>query len=187
MMTPIGKGSLPRVGGIHPRILWPGSKLVQVIQMFLRLLSTFFPTSPTSMLRMSSSTNSLTSASQIEVEYNGSNDGCHDNKYSPRGSGQAHQRIHQLAWPRLWLSLMELMLGVLLASQSKSRQKSRRIVKKPKKLQRSEKFAKNIGSEKRLPKHRASVNKELELPLKLRQFFKLFLLSLEALAILLLL
>ena len=44
--------------------------------------------------------------------------------------------------------------------------KSRRIVKKSKRPQRSEKFAKAIGSEERLPKHRSSV-KELELPLEL--------------------
>ena len=35
---------------------------------------------------------------------------------------------------------------------------SRKIVKKSKKPQRSEKFAKAIGSEERLPKHRSSVN-----------------------------
>ena len=35
----------------------------------------------------------------------------------------------------------------------KNSSKSRRIVKKPKKLQRSEKIAKAIGSEERLPKH----------------------------------
>ena len=36
--------------------------------------------------------------------------------------------------------------------------KSRRIVKKSKKRQSSEKFAKAIGSEERLLKHRSSVN-----------------------------
>ena len=36
--------------------------------------------------------------------------------------------------------------------------KSQKIVKKSKKPQRSEKFAKAIGSEERLPKHRSSVN-----------------------------
>ena len=55
---------------------------------------------------------------------------------------------------------------------SKSRQKSRRIVKEPKRLQRSEKFAKNIGSEERLPKDRSSVNKKLELPLKTLTVFQ---------------
>ena len=45
------------------------------------------------------------------------------------------------------------------------------------KLQRSEKFPKAIGSEERLPKHWSSVNKELELPLKLCQFFEIFLLG----------
>ena len=35
---------------------------------------------------------------------------------------------------------------------------SQRIVKKPEKPQRSEKFAKAIGLEERLPKHRSSIN-----------------------------
>ena len=49
----------------------------------------------------------------------------------------------------------------------KKSSKSRRIVKEPKKFQRSEKFAKDIGSKEHLPKHWSSVIKELELPLKL--------------------
>ena len=44
---------------------------------------------------------------------------------------------------------------------------SRKILKKLKKPQRSEKFTKAIGLEERLSKHRFSVNEELELPLKL--------------------
>ena len=52
--------------------------------------------------------------------------------------------------------------------------KSRKIVKKFKKPQKSEKFVKAIGSEEHLPKYRSSVNEELELPLKLWQFFELF-------------
>ena len=88
---------------------------------------------------------------------------------SPRCSGQAYQQTHQLARPRLCLSLMGLMLVVVVvANRSKSLQKvikksskSRRIVNEPKKLQSSEKFAKDIGSEERLPSHRSSV-KELE-------------------------
>ena len=51
--------------------------------------------------------------------------------------------------------------------------KSRRIVKKSKKPQRSEKFAKAIGSEEHLPKHWSSINEELELQLKLWEFFEL--------------
>ena len=43
---------------------------------------------------------------------------------------------------------------------------SRKIVKKSKKPQRSEKFAKAIGSEERLPRHQSSV-KELELSIEL--------------------
>ena len=71
----------------------------------------------------------------------------------------------------MWLNLMGLMLVVVLvASWSKSRQK---VVKKSKnrqrvqKLQSAEKFAKAIGLKKRWPKYRSSVNKELELLLKL--------------------
>ena len=45
--------------------------------------------------------------------------------------------------------------------------KSQRIVKKFKKPQRSEKFAKAIGLEEPLPKHRLFINKKLELPLEL--------------------
>ena len=48
----------------------------------------------------------------------------------------------------------------------KNSSKSRRIVKKPRKPQRSEKFAKAIGSEERLPRHRSTV-KELELSIEL--------------------
>ena len=48
----------------------------------------------------------------------------------------------------------------------KNSSKSRRIVKKPKKPQRSEKIAKAIGSEERLSRHRSSV-KELELLIEL--------------------
>ena len=44
--------------------------------------------------------------------------------------------------------------------------KNQKIVKKLKKPQRSEKFAKVIGSEERLPKHRSSV-KELKLSIEL--------------------
>ena len=53
--------------------------------------------------------------------------------HSPRCSGRAHQRTHQLARPRLWLSLMGLMLVVvLLANRSKSRQKVEELSKSPK-------------------------------------------------------
>ena len=51
--------------------------------------------------------------------------------------------------------------------------KSRKVGKKSRNRQKSEKpqrpgkFAKTIGLEKRLPKHRSSVNKELELLLEL--------------------
>ena len=47
----------------------------------------------------------------------------------------------------------------------KNLSKSWRIVKKPRKPQRSEKFAKTIGSEERLPRHQFTV-KELELSIE---------------------
>ena len=55
----------------------------------------------------------------------GGNDGGHDNEHPPRGSGQVHQRTHQLVRPRLWSSIIRLMeVGVLLvASRSKNCQK----------------------------------------------------------------
>ena len=86
---------------------------------------------------------------------------------SPRCSGRAYQQTHQFARPRLWLSLMGLMLVVVVVvSRSKIRQKVGESSKKPKKPQRSRKFAKAISLEERLPKHQSSV-KELEFPLKL--------------------
>ena len=93
-----------------------------------------------------------------------------------------------LTQSRLWLTMIGLIVVVvvvvvltrsllfrvvLLASWSKSCQKSRRIVKEPKKLQRSEKFTKGIGLEERLPKHRSSINEEVKLPLEFWQFFEL--------------
>ena len=48
--------------------------------------------------------------------------------------------------------------GGAVGKSVKKSSKSRRIVKKSKKPQRSEKFAKAIGSEERLPKHQSSVN-----------------------------
>ena len=72
-------------------------------------------------------------------------------------------KTHQLARPRLWLSMMGLMVEVVLLANrskiwSKSCQKVEESSKSPKSLQRSEKFAKAISSEERLPKHRSSVN-----------------------------
>ena len=60
---------------------------------------------------------------------NGNDDGGHDHEHSLRDSGQEHQWTRQLARPRLWLSLMGLMLVVILvASRSKSWSKSRQKV-----------------------------------------------------------
>ena len=49
--------------------------------------------------------------------------------------------------------------------------KGRRIVKKSEKTSKAWKVAKVIGLEERLPKHRSSVNEELELPLQLSDSF----------------
>ena len=54
----------------------------------------------------------------------------------------------------------------------KKSSKSQRIVKKSKKSQSSEKFAEVIGLEECLPKHRSSIKKELELPLKALTIFR---------------
>ena len=51
-----GEGSLSRVDRVHRKRPWPGPKLVQVIQMFFRLLSTFLPMPLISMLSTSWST-----------------------------------------------------------------------------------------------------------------------------------
>ena len=90
----------------------------------------------------------------------GSDDSGHNDKHSPRGSGREHQWICQLVRPRLWLSMMGLMVKVsdAIGKSIKKSSKSRRIVIKVQKLQRYEKFAKAIGSEERLPKYRSSVN-----------------------------
>ena len=134
------------------------------------------------MLKTSSSSNSSTSVTQIVVGYDGVDDGggC---------SGDFDRKFHQLLTSRLRTSFStdsstnvtqsvvkndEVVgaIGKSVRKLSKSRQKSRRIVKEPKKLQRSEKSAKDIGSEERLPKHRSSVNKELELLLKALTVFR---------------
>ena len=90
----------------------------------------------------------------------GGDDGGHDNEHLPRGSGHKHQWVHQLAQPRLWLSMMGLMMEVsdTVGKSIKKLSKCRRSVKQSKKSQRSEKFAKAIGLEERLLKHRSSVN-----------------------------
>ena len=67
-------------------------------------------------------------------------------RHSPQCSGRAHQRTHQLVRPRLWLSMMGLMIVVVMASRSKSRQKVEEL-SKVEKPQRLEKSAKAIGSE----------------------------------------
>ena len=45
----------------------------------------------------------------------GGDDGGHNDEHLPRGSGQVHQRTHQLVRPGLWSSMMRLMeVGVAL-------------------------------------------------------------------------
>ena len=85
----------------------------------------------------------------------------------------AHQRTHQLAQSRLWLIMMGLM--VVVPSRSKSRQKVEKLSKvekpqRPKKLQRLS-VRRNVYQSTNPP----SIGyEELELPLELWQFFKLF-------------
>ena len=57
-------------------------------------------------------------------------------------------------------------VGGTVGKSVKKLSRSQRIVKKPEKPQRSEKFIKAIGSEECLPMHQSSVE-ELELPLEL--------------------
>ena len=93
------------------------------------------------MLKTSGSTESTTRPGKggVGVGGDGGDDGGHDDEHSPRGSGREHQWTRQLARPRLWLSLMGLMLVVVLVasrskSQSKSRQKVKESSKSPKNL-----------------------------------------------------
>ena len=84
------------------------------------------------MLKTSESTESTTRLGKGRVGFgdDGGDNGDHNCKHSLPGSGQAHQRTHQLARPRLWLSLMGLILMVvLLANWSKSCQKSKNCQK----------------------------------------------------------
>ena len=105
----------------------------------------------TSKLKTSGSIESTTRSGKGRVGVGGDSDGdsnsndgddsSHNDEHSPQCSGQVHQWTHQLL--------------VLVACRSKSRQKVEELLKKS---QRSEKFVKAIGSEKRLPKHQSSVN-----------------------------
>ena len=95
---------------------------------------------------------------------------CDAPSHSPRCSGRAHQRTHQLARPRVRSSMMRLMV---VASRSKSRQKVEESSKSPKSL----KALKNLQR----PSVRRNVyrstdppsieNEELELPLQLSDSF----------------
>ena len=146
------------------------------------------------MLKISGTTESTTRPRKgwVGVGHDGGgdcgDDGGHNDEYSPRGSGREHQWICQLARPRLWLNMMGLMVEVsdAVGKSIKKLSKSRRIVKKSKKPQRSEKFAKTIGSKERLLKHQSSVNWKQRTRTSvtaLWQFFELFLLGPGALSI----
>ena len=100
---------------------------------------------------------------------------------SPQYLGQAYQRIYQLVWPRLWLSLMRLMLVVVVIVASRS--KSGGIVKKPKKSQRSKKIARAISLEECLPKHQSSVNWRTRAFIRALTIFRALLLGPRALSI----
>ena len=104
------------------------------------------------MLKTSESTKSTTRSGKGGIGVgddrggDGSDDSSHNDEHSPQYSGRAHQRTHQLVWPRLWLSIMGLMMVVVVTSWSKSRQK----VKESSKVEKSqglEKSAKAINSE----------------------------------------
>ena len=126
-----------------------------------------------SMLRTSSSTDSSTSMTQIVVEYDGVDNGG-------GRSGDFDRKFHlKLQYNSRAIHPLTSMLRTSSSTDSSTSatqsavkydevdgggklveksSKSRKIVKKPKKPQRSEKIAKAIGSEERLPKHRSSVN-----------------------------
>ena len=91
----------------------------------------------TSILKTSASTDASTSAAKVMVKYDEVDGGR---------SGAIGKSVKKL---------------------SKSCQKKSENRQRAQKALRSEKFAKNNGSEERLPKYQSSVNKELEPPLKL--------------------
>ena len=113
-----------RVGRVHPGRPWPEPKSVQDIQVFLgfanlyrRFIQGFSRIAAplTSMLKTSGSTESTIRPGKggVGVGGYGGDNGDHDCEYLPQGSGQAHQRTHQLARPRLGLTMMELMMVVV--------------------------------------------------------------------------
>ena len=140
----------------------------------------------TSMLKTSGSTDSTIRPRKggVGVGGDGGEDGGHDDEHSPRGLGRVHQRIHQLVRPRLWSSMMRLMeVGVVLSKSCQK--KSWRIVKKSEKPQRPEKLQRSsIQRNVYQSTDPLSIRyEELELSLKLWQFFELFLLGSGALSI----
>ena len=129
----------------------------------------------TSMFRTSSSTDSSTSATQIAFEHDEVDAGGKSVEMSSKVEELSSDAPKSMCPPVPRTSILRtssLTESSTSATQSavkydevdgggksvKKSSKSRRIVKKSKKPQRSEKFAKAIGSEERLPKHRSSVN-----------------------------
>ena len=127
-----------------------------------------------SMLRTSSSTDSSTSATQIAVEHDEVDAGGKLVEMLSKveeSSSDAPKSLCPLVPRTSMLRTSSSTKSSTSATQSavkydevdgsgksvKKSSKSRRIVKKSKKPQSSEKFAKAIGSEERLPKHRSSV------------------------------
>ena len=109
------------------------------------------------MLKTSGSIESTTGPGKggVGVGGDGSDNEDHDCEHSLRGSGRAHQRTHQLARPRFWLSLMGLMLVVvLLASWSKSCQKfvksCQKVVRRSENRQRAQKASRSENLQKTL-------------------------------------
>ena len=62
------------------------------------------------MLKTSGSTDSTTrpGKGKVGVGSDGVDEEGHDDEHSPQCLKRVHQRTHQLSWPRLWLSVIEL-------------------------------------------------------------------------------
>ena len=115
-----------RVGRVHQGRSWPEPKSVQDIQVFLGFANFYrqfiqkfrrIAVPLTSMLKTSRSTKSTTRLGKGGVGVGGdsSGDGNNDSghNHSPQCSKQTHHQTHQLARPRLWLSMMGLIMVVV--------------------------------------------------------------------------
>ena len=122
---------------------------------------------------MSSSTYSSNSAAQIVVNYSGIDDGT--TSLIIQTSSLAHLSTSVLQ------IVVEFDEGRASSGASgKSMKKLSKGWRIDKKSKKAWKVWKICSLEERLPKYRSSINKELELPLELWQFFRLFLLGPEA-------